>query len=707
MKGLPNSMSDSDKFINRELSWLSFNERVLQEASDSTVPLLERLRFLGIFSNNQDEFFRVRIATLRRLAAIGKKAKDTIRYKPKKLLADVQKVVLEQGKWFEEIYNDIQKELQKHGIHIINEKQLSAEQGEFVKNYFTENVRPTLVPLMLNQVKQFPSLHDKAIYLAIKLSVRNKPALKQYSLVEIPSNVQDRFIILPSVNKNQYIILLDDIIRYNLPEIFSAFPFNQYEAYTIKVTRDAELDIDNDISQSFLDKISQSVKARQKGDPVRLVYDGAISKDLLDFIKVKMKLKDMDNILPGGRYHNFKDFMKFPIVGPKTLTYPRLKPLQHKLLAINQSFFEVLKKQDVMLHYPYQSFSHFIDLLREAAIDPHVKSIKITLYRLASKSMIINALINAAKNGKHVVAVVELQARFDEEANIKWARHLQDEGIQVIYGVPGLKVHSKLCLINRTENGKTRLYANITTGNYNENTSQVYADDALFTSDPKLTKEVEHMFDFFERNYKVHNYKHLILSPHNTRKKFIKLIEHEIENAQKGKHAEIFLKMNSLVDEEMISYLYDASRAGVKVKAIVRGICALIPGIEGMSENIEVISLVDKFLEHSRVFIFHNGGDELYYISSADWMTRNLDYRIESGVPINDKNLQKELRDILEIQWSDNIKARVVDSEQNNNHRRNAGRQKVRAQDAIYEYLRAKASPTLSAHTPLKTLPSV
>lgn len=703
MRALPNSMGDSDKFINRELSWLSFNERVLQEASDSTVPVLERLRFLGIFSNNQDEFFRVRIATLRRLAAIGgKKAKDSIKYKPKKLLAEVQKVVMEQGKWFEEIYNDIQQELQKHGIHIINETQLSVAQGEFVKNYFNENVRPTLVPLMLTQVKQFPSLHDKAIYLALKLSVRNKPAAKQYALVEIPSDKTDRFVILPSVNKNQYIILLDDIIRYNLPEIFSAFPFNDYEAYTIKVTRDAELDIDNDISQSFLDKISRGVKARQKGEPVRLVYDGNIPKDLLDFIKGKMKLKDMDNIIPGGRYHNFKDFMKFPIIGPKNLTYPRLKPLQHRLLAINQSFFEVLKKQDVMLHYPYQSFSHFIDLLREAAIDPNVKTIKITLYRLAKKSMVINALINAAKNGKHVIAVVELQARFDEEANIKWARHLQDEGIQVIYGVPGLKVHSKLCLINRIENGKPRLYANITTGNYNENTSLVYADDALFTSDAKITKEVDHIFDFFERNYKVHQYKNLILSPHSTRKKFIKLIENEIENAQKGKRAEVFLKMNSLVDEEMITQLYDASRAGVKVRAIVRGICALVPGIEGMSDNIEVISIVDKFLEHSRVFIFHNGGEELYFISSADWMTRNLDYRIETGVPISDKSLQKELREILEIQWSDNVKARVVDAEQNNNHRQTSSKHKVRAQEAIYEYLRVKTAPAVSTHT-LKT----
>ncbi|MCW5909277.1 MAG: polyphosphate kinase 1 [Chitinophagales bacterium] len=696
-------MENSYKFINREISWLSFNERVLQEASDSNVPVLERLRFLGIFSNNQDEFFRVRIATLKRLLVLGKRAKATIHFKPKKILEEVQRIVIKQGKWFEEIYNDIQEELKRNNIFIINEKQLSPEQGEFVKQFFHENVRHALVPIMLNQVKQFPELKDKAIYLAIKLSVKNKPDSRQYALAEIPTDVVDRFLILPSTNKSQYIILLDDIIRYNLPEVFSAFPFTGFEAYTIKVTRDAELDIDNDIAHSFLDKISKSVKARKKGEPVRFVHDSKIPKDFLDFIKTRMKLKDFDNVIPGGRYHNFKDFMRFPNVGAKNLTYPKLNALMHPLLLPDKSYFDVLKKQDVMLHYPYQSFSHFIDLLREAAIDPAVKYIKITLYRVATKSMVINALINAAKNGKHVLAVVELQARFDEEANIKWAQHLQDEGIQVIYGVPGLKVHSKLCLIARNENGKIKHYANITTGNYNENTSKVYADDALFTSDSKLTKEVEHMFDFFEKNYKVHQYKHLVLSPHSTRKKFMKLIENEIQSAKQGKKAEIFLKMNSLVDEDMIARLYDASCAGVKVRAIIRGICALIPGVPGMSENIEVISIVDKFLEHSRVFIFHNKGDELYFISSADWMTRNLDYRVETGVPIYDKKIQKELRDMLEIQWSDNMKARVVDEGRSNEHRVTGSRQKVRAQDAIYDYLRVKNSAALLTYTPLKT----
>lgn len=680
-------MPKNGRFINREISWLAFNERVLQEAADPNVPVIERLRFLGIFSNNLDEFFRVRIATLKRLVVLGKKAKETIHFKPKKILEEVQKTVIRQNKLFESIYDEVQKELRRHKIMILNERQLNKEQSAFVRNYFEENVRPALVPIMLNQVKTFPYIKDKAIYLAIKLSNIHKSSTKQYALIEIPTDVVPRFIILPRNNSNHNVILLDDIIRYNLPEVFSQFGYNKIEAHTVKLTRDAELDIDHDISQSFIDKISRSVKARQKGNPVRFVYDSDIPADLLDYLKAKMKLTKLDNLIPGGRVHNFKDFIRFPQIGPANLRYEKVKPIPHPLLAANPSFFSVLKKQDVMLHYPYQSFSHFIDLLREASMDPNVKTIHITLYRLARVSMVINALINAARNGKQVTAVMELQARFDEEANINWAKHLQDEGIEVIYGVPGLKVHSKLCLIGRIENGKTQYYANVTTGNYNEFTSLIYCDDSLFTCDANITREVEYMFEFFEHNYRVHNFKHLILSPHSTRKRFVKLIENEMELAKKGKRAEIFLKMNSLVDEEMINYLYDASNAGVKIRVVVRGICALVPGVKGLSENIEVISIIDKFLEHSRVYIFRNNGDELYFISSADWMGRNLDSRIEVSCPIYSKRLQKELRDILEIQWTDNVKARVVDPLQKNEYRKTNGKRPVRTQLAVFDYL--------------------
>jgi polyphosphate kinase len=685
-------MVKNPRFVNRDVSWLSFNARVLQEAEDKTVPILERLRFLAIFSNNLDEFFRVRIATLKRVMDFGKKAKTQLHIKPQKLLDEIQKIVIQQNLQFEKTYKEIQQELRTHGIHIIDETKLSAVQSKFVKNYFADNVRPALVPIMLDQVKQFPYLKDKSIYLGVKLSVDGKPKMTQYALLEIPSDPAGRFVILPSVNNNQYVILLDDIIRHNLPEVFSIFPFDRIEGYTIKLTRDAELDIDNDVSQSFLDKISKSVKNRQKGDPVRFVFDQSMPPDLLAILTSRMKLRKYDNLIPGGRYHNFKDFMAFPALGAKSLRYEDYKPLVHPALMKDKSIFDAIKKRDILLHYPYQGFGHFIELLREAAIDPTVKSIKITLYRAAKKSKVINALINAARNGKDVTVVVELQARFDEEANIKWAKALAEERIHVIYGVQGLKVHSKLCLIQREEKGKNKMYANISTGNYNEVTSTVYCDESLLTADPQICSEVAHVFDFFDRNYIVRHYKNLIPSPLRTRKKFISLIDAEIYNAKHGHKAGIVLKMNSLVDEEMIAKLYEASNNGVPIRVIVRGICALIPGVPGMSENIEAISIVDRYLEHSRIFIFSNDGDPLYYISSADWMARNLDSRIEISCPIADPRLQQELLDILEIQWSDNVKSRVLEAPQSNTYRSSTTPIKVRSQDKIYQYLK-KSQP--------------
>ncbi len=680
--------SKAYKYINREISWLSFNERVLQEAADPNVPIIERLRFLGIFSNNQDEFFRVRVATLKRFIELGKKTKDVPVPKPKKLLEDIQETVIRQTVRFEAIYEEITQELRQHKIFIVNENTLTAQQGAFVKDYFNEFVRPALVPIMLQQVHKFPYLKDKTIYLAIKLSKGGVARMTQYSLIEIPTEVVDRFLILPSSKNEKAIILLDDIIRFCLPEIFTHFGFETFEAWTIKLTRDAELDIDNDISQSFIDKISKSVKARQKGLPVRFVFDQMIDKQLLSFITSKMNLQRLDNLIPGGRYHNFKDFIRFPNLGGKFLTYEKTSALNHPLLASASSIFDVLRENDVMLHFPYQRFSHFIDLLREAAIDPNVKNIKITLYRLANKSMVANALINAAKNGKKVIAVVEVQARFDEEANIKWAKELQDEGIEVIYGVPGLKVHSKLCLIERIEKGKLKRYVNITTGNYNEVTSNIYSDDSLFTSHEKIAAEVNSMFEFFQKNYKQLQTKHLVVSPHQTRKHFTKLIDNEIENAKKGKPASIIIKLNSLSSEDMARKLYDASRAGVKVRCIIRGLSVLVPGVEGQSENIEAISILDKFLEHSRILAFENGGKPLYYISSSDWMTRNLDNRVEVSCPIYDSDLQKEIRDILDIQWNDNVKARVLDATQRNQHRRTPPKNKVQAQLKTYDYLK-------------------
>jgi polyphosphate kinase len=678
------------RFINRDLSWLSFNARVLQEAADPSVPLLERLKFLGIYSNNQDEFFRVRVATLKRMTSIGKKAEQIVGDDPLKILRQIQLTVIKQQKEFEKIYREILKELEKQKIFIINEKQLTKEQGEFVRNYFRQNVRPHLVPIMLDYVKEFPYLKDKAIYLLTRLNRKDKK--HKNALVEIPTDLVSRFLVLPLQKEKTFIILLDDVIRYCMDEIFSVFEYDSIESYTIKLTRDAEIDIDNDINSSLVEKLSKGIKKRKRGQPVRLVYDSAIAPELFELLIKKLKLKRDDNLIPGGRYHNFKDFISFPKVGDDSLRYEPLPPLLHKELANKNSLFEVIKKKDILLMFPYQRFDHIIDLLREAAIDPKVSTIKMTLYRAAKQSAIINALINAARNGKSVTVLVELQARFDEEANIYWANKLQEEGVKVIFGIQGLKVHAKLFLIIRKEGNKNISYAHIGTGNFNEVTANIYTDFSLLTCDKRITSEVAKVFEFFTDNFKIGNYKSLLVSPFFMRKKIVSLINNEIKNAKKGKPAYIFLKLNSLSDEEIVKKLYEASKEGVKIKIIVRGICSLVPGINGLSENIEVYSLVDRFLEHARVFIFANGGKEQYYISSADLMVRNLDYRVEVATPVYDENLQRILKKIIEMQLKGNVKLRVINEKQDNSYRKADGEEPFRAQIEIYNYFKNKLS---------------
>src|SRR6185436_16134098 len=590
--------------INREISWLSFNERVLQEANDPAVPLIERMRFLGIFSSNRDEFFRVRVATLRRMQKIGSKVKNILGEDPKMLLNKILLKTSEQQDRFEGAYQTILKELELHNIFMINEKQLTEDQGQFVREYFHEHVFPALVPIMLDQAPQFPWLKDRAIYLAIKLNRIDKK--NKYALVEIPTDKISRFLVLPKENK--YIMLLDDVIRYCLRDIFYSFNFETAEAYTIKLTRDAELDIEQDVSKSLVKKISESIKRRKKGDPVRLEYDETIAPDILKFITKRLRFLRDENTVSGGRYHNFIDFINFPNIGKSELKYKFPPALSHPDLKKDHSILKVIRRKDILLTYPYQSFHHIIDVLREASIDPKVKSISITLYRVARNSNIVNALINAVKNGKQVTAVVELQARFDEERNIYWSNRLQEEGAKVIYGVPGLKVHTKLFLITREENGHNHYYAHLGTGNFNEDTAKVYCDHSLLTYDKRITQDVAQIFNFYTDNYKTGHYNYLLVAPFFMRKKLVSLIEKEIKHAREGKEAWIFLKMNSLVDEELVSKIYEASRCGVKVRLIIRGICALVPGVAGISENIEAISIVDKYLEHSRVFIFCNKG---------------------------------------------------------------------------------------------------
>jgi len=676
--------------INRELSWLSFNERVLQEAADPNVPLLERLRFLGIYSNNRDEFFRVRVATVRRLTRFNKKLEILQGEDPTELLEKIQKAILQHQLKFEKIYDGILQKLKQQHIFIVNETQLNPEQGRFVRSYFKSIVQPHLFPVILDNNPQFPYLKDKSIYLVIKLQKNGKEKKIKYALVEIPTKVISRFLTLPSGKDKKFIMLLDDVIRYNLDEIFSIFDYDQIESYVVKITRDAELDMDNDLSKSLLEKISKSIKNRKKGLPVRLAYDGKIPRDLIEMLITRMKFRKLDNLIPGGRTHNFKDFIKFPDAGSPNLRYRKLIQLEHPLLKGHSTLFPVIKERDVMLFFPYHSYHYILNLLREASIDPRVEHIKITLYRVANNSIIANALVNALKNGKSVTVVVELQARFDEESNIYWANQLQEEGATVIFGVPGLKVHSKLFLITRKEAGKYVHYAHIGTGNFNEETAQVYSDISILTADERITEEVVKLFNFYANNYKAETFKNLVVAPWDMRKRYIHLINKEIANAREGKEAYIWLKLNSLVDEEMISKLYQASQEGVKIKMIIRGICSLVPGVKGLSENIDVISIVDKFLEHSRVFVFCNKGEEKYFLASADWMSRNLDHRSEVAVPVYDPRLQKELREFMMTQFRDNCKARVINQKQDNQYKKSTARIKHRAQEEFYRILQKK-----------------
>ncbi|MGP8214110.1 MAG: polyphosphate kinase 1 [Bacteroidia bacterium] len=681
-------------YIPRDISWLSFNERVFQEATDKTVPLIERIKFLGIFSSNLDEFFRVRVATLKRLMEVKKNAREIMGENPRKLLKRIHETVLEQQKKVDEVYALLVKELESQKIFIVDEKKLTKEQANFVVKYFREKVLPTLAPIMIDAIPKFPFLRDKAIYFAIKLSKNGKShkGLK-YALVQIPTHLLPRFVVLPKKLKSEdrHIILLDDIIRFCLKEVFSVLNIDQADAYTIKLTRDSELDIDQDFSKSIVEKIQASVKQRKTGDPVRLVYDREIPPDLLQFITRKIKAKKSLSLIPGGRYHNFRDFIKFPNVGHSDLLYHNPPPLPHPDLQNAKSIFSVIRKKDVMLSYPYHSFNYIIDMLREASIDPKVISIKMTLYRVAENSNICSTLINALKNGKAVSVVVELQARFDEESNLYWANQLKEEGAEVIYGITGLKVHSKLLLITRNEGNGFLDYVHIGTGNFNENTAQLYCDHSLLTSDERITEEVGKVFHFYHNNFHIGTYKHLLVSPFTMREKLLKYIEREMKSAKDGKDAYIILKLNSLVDREVVEKLYKASQAGVKIKLIIRGSCSVMPGIKGISDNIEAISIVDKYLEHARIIIFCNDGDEKIYISSADWMYRNLDLRNEIAVPVFDEKIREDLKAILAIQWNDNTKARILDAQQSNMYKfALPGAKKVRAQNDIYNYFKSR-----------------
>ena len=687
------------KTIARDISWLSFNGRVLQEAADPTVPLRERIRFLGIFSNNQDEFFRVRVATLRRMSEFsGNRSKINMHMEvsPDKILNDIQSIVLEQGEEFDAIWRGIRDEMEKEKIFIVDETQLNETQQQFIQTYFEEEVRTNTIPLMIESIPQFPYLRDKSVYLAVVLSRRDGSMKRKYALIEVPSRVLGRFVQLPSPAMDEHhIILLEDIIRYNLRNIFAYFGYDTYESWVFKVTRDAEIDLDNDVSTTLIQKIEKGLKNRRKGKPVRFVYDEQMDKGLLDYLLKRLNLsKKSGNLIPGGRIHNFRHFMDFPDVFKKG---HRRKSFTHPALQKTPRVTDVVLEQDVMLHFPYHSFNPVIDMLREAAIDPNVTTIKITGYRLASNSKIINALVNAVRNGKHVTVMLELRARFDEEANLEWKERLEDEGVKVLIGIPNMKVHAKICLIKKRINNFTIHYGFVSTGNMNEKTARVYGDHCLLTSNRHVMADVNKIFNYFE-NYKdgiapLKACKTLIPCPTSLRQELVKMIARETKLAREKKPAAITLKMNSISDEDLIEKLYEAAKAGVRIQMIIRGIFCLFSENSKFIIPIKAISIIDEYLEHARVFIFHNGGKEKTYISSADWMVRNLDHRVEVTCPILDESIQQELKEILDIQLSDNVKARWLDNELLNKYKRDNLGDKVRSQIKVYDYLYQKAVP--------------
>lgn len=671
------------EIINREISWLHFNSRLLQEAANPDVPLLERLRFLGIYSNNLDEFYRVRVASINRLIEFNKKNYPDRVEESENLHSEIYRYIKQRQSQFSKIKDDIFNSLESHGVFVINETQLNKEQELYVRDYFSEQILPGLLTIRLNRNANLGSLSDGAIYLGIILRKQDSNK-KDFALIQIPTNRNPRFVELPDADTLKTYIRLDDIIRFCLEDIFGAFNYSGFEAYTLKITRDAEIDLYGNVSRSFIDIISDSVKKRKTGAPVRVIYDKDMPSEMIETLVHCFKIKDRDNLVKGERYHNSKDYMSFPLIQKKEFVYDTLIPIAHRNIDKKSTILASIRKRDILLHYPYNSFNYIINMLREASIDPKVRSIKITLYRLAYDSKIISALINAANNGKTVTAFLELKARFDEEQNIYWTNQLEEAGVKIIKTIPGIKVHSKMILIRAKEKGQNIYYANISSGNFNEKTARIYSDTSLLTADQRICLEVGKVFYLIESAYQIISFDHLMVSPLYTRNKLMELIENEISNKRKGHNAWIDIKVNSITDPAVIDKLKEAAEIGVKIRLSVRASCSLIP-IE--CKNITAVGIVDRFLEHSRIFIFCNADENQYFIGSSDIMIRNLDTRIEVATPIYDKSLQQELKNIMDIQFLDNITARDWRSKEKNSIA-NGGKEKLRTQEEMYKYLK-------------------
>lgn len=676
------------KSINRDISWMYFNKRILDEAANTNNPLLERIKFLGIYSSNLDEFFRVRVATLRRMIDIEDSVKD-VKSDSKLILKKVLKLNAKYAEELEQIFSEIVEELKVNNICLINEKQLDNNQKCFLDEYYQEELMNSLFPVLVSQMDEEPILNDKSTYLAIGISDSKvddkKRKKKEYALIHIPTSQLSRFLVLPSEDEKQFVIFMDDVIRHCLPKIFASLNYTSYEAYTMKFTRDAELDFDNSAYEGILEKVSKVVKNRKLGAPVRFVHDREMPSGLLKYCEKLLKIDKNVARIASGRYHNFKDLLNFPKLKRFDLRDAPQPPLNIQQFDEAVNLLDLVREKDRYLHYPYHSFDYFIRILREAAINPDVKAIKVTIYRLAKDSKVIQALICAAMNGKKVTANVELFARFDESSNINWAQKMKDAGINVVLGVEGLKVHSKLALITSRRNSVVC----IGTGNFHEGTATLYTDFTIMTANKDIVNEVNTVFDFIEHPYMTPTFKHLIVSPNHTRKKIISLINKEIDNAGKGLPAYLWFKVNHIVDKKIIEKLYEASNAGVKIKLLVRGNCSIITGATGMSENIEVYGIIDRYLEHSRILIFGNGGDEKYYIGSADLMERNLDRRIEVFTPVYDADIQKQLRLTIEYGLRDNTKARIVDGMGSEElHKTNNG-EPFRSQEELYKFYKS------------------
>jgi polyphosphate kinase len=675
----------------RELSWLAFNQRVLQEAADKSNPIIERIRFLGIYSSNMDEFYRVRVADVKRKIYIHLNEGDIQRAEDTKLLMEkIQQRVLVMTKDFDRVYEEVVARLARYRIYLLDEKDLNPFHTQWLKDYFKNKILRHIAPVLLdNKVKLVSRLNDSATYLYIGIYNEGKPTT--YATIEVPSQAMSRFVVIPpeKSRKKKYIILLDNIIRQNLESIFKGFvSFDKLTAYSFKMTRDSEYSINDEIDESYVDKMSDSMKQRLIAEPVRVVYDGRMPEDMLKDLQKRLKISSYDSLIASGAYRNFKDFIGFPNIGREYLENPLLPAMTANDFSKYDTVFEAISAKDILLYYPYHRFLHFTEFVRQAAFDPQVKHIRLNIYRVASKSRVMGSLIDAVDNGKKVTVVVELRARFDEQANIEWSKTMTDAGVKVVFGMPALKIHSKVCVVSREENGKLVNYAHLGTGNFNEKTAKIYTDFSLFTRNPDLTEEAENLFTFIQQPYRREKFQHLQVSPINARTKIQLLVRQEIQNCKEGQKAEIFLKLNNLDDELLIDDLYKASQAGVKVRAIIRGICSLIPGVKGLSENITIISIVDRFLEHPRVLVFENGGDRKVFISSADWMTRNMDNRIEVGCPIYDPDIKNRILNIMNIQWRDTLKARVIDAEQTNKYVKRGNRRQLRSQVEIYNYLK-------------------